>query len=312
MVKLYYVQAYTVVPLPLPWLPLAGLGVALAAGYGATIYTATEKLVKPRRLIGEWHPGVLGLDYEDFTIQAPDGATLKGWLIDTGSEETVILLHGFTKSRWDTKYICPSILFLSEAGFNIVVYDQRGHGESSGPTTLGAREAEDAEKVAEWARRRLGGTVGVLGFSLGGAVALMLAARGSVEAAVADSPYIDVMESARRWVERIKGPMGALLRASFPLIAWIASRRLGIDPSKLNLHHYASRLRRPVLVIAGERDDLVPIESIEKFYAEARRAGARIELWRTPWGHVEHLRMNPRSYAKKVTGFLERWLRGEE
>jgi len=300
------------------WAPVAAAAALAAGGYLGFAYTVASRLLRPPRLVGEWHPGVLDLDYDDFEVRAPDGVPLRGWFVDRGAEEAVVVIHGYTRSRWDDKYMCPAVYMLAALGFNVAVYDQRGHGESGGDMTyLGAREVEDALAVIEELRRRWPrGTrrLGVLGFSLGGAVAVMLAARrdAPVDAVVADSPYMDIVESARGWIRRAPQPARALLLSAFPLIVRFAAAMLGVDPRSLVLYPYASRLTKPLLIVAGRRDDLVPVSSIERFYRAAREAGARVELWVTESGHVESLRDDPRGYRERVGGWLRGWLRGGE
>ena len=296
--------------------PLAVSAAALLGGYLGFSALAAHRFLHPPRLVCDWHPGVLGLRYEEFRVEGLDGVELRGWMVrgDGGGGETVLVLHGYTRSRWDDKYVCPSVYMLAGMGFSVAVYDQRGHGLSGGYTTLGHRELGDALRVIRELRRLFPEEtrrIGVLGFSLGGAVAVMLAASGEapVEAVVADSPYMDIIESARGWIGRSPQPLRGLLRASFPVIAWLVSRRIGVPPEELRLYRYAAALRKPLLIVAGERDDLVPLASIRRFYEEARARGARVELWVTPSGHVESLRDDPRGYAERVGGFLEGWLR---
>lgn len=296
--------------------PLAASAAALLGGYLGFSALAAHRFLHPPRLVCDWHPGVLGLRYEEFEAEGVDGARLRGWMVrgEGGGGETVVVLHGYTRSRWDDKYVCPSVYMLARMGFSVAVYDQRGHGQSEGYTTLGHRELGDALRVLQELRRLFPEEtrrMGVLGFSLGGAVAVMLAAseEAPVEAVAADSPYMDILESARGWIRRSSQPLRGMLQASFPVIVWLVSRRIGVSPEGLRLYRYASSLRKPLLIVAGERDDLVPLESIKRFYEEARSRGALVELWVTSSGHVESLRDDPRGYAERVGGFLAGWLR---
>jgi alpha-beta hydrolase superfamily lysophospholipase len=68
---------------------------------------------------------------------------------------------------------------MNAAGFNVVGYDPRGHGRTSGPRgafTIGEM-VEDAAAVCEWAAKRFGGKVVFSGSSQGGVVGFYLAAR---------------------------------------------------------------------------------------------------------------------------------------
>lgn len=76
---------------------------------------------------------------------------------------------------------------LCKAGFNVVAFDPRGHGRSSGPRGNYAIDdiVQDALAVVAYARKRFGGKVAVAGSSQGGIAAFYAAAKDdSLTAAV--------------------------------------------------------------------------------------------------------------------------------
>ena len=91
------------------------------------------------------------------------------------SSRTIIFLHGFNGSMDpDLKYASHFI----KAGFNVLMFDFRNHGRSEGNiTSLGALEVLDAEAAMQYARLRGSEKTGLLGFSMGGRVALLTAVR---------------------------------------------------------------------------------------------------------------------------------------
>jgi dipeptidyl aminopeptidase/acylaminoacyl peptidase len=263
--------------------------------------------------VGRWTPESLGLSYEDVEVRAPDGVVLRGWFIDRGSRATVLAVHGYTSSRWDEVYMKPVIGILARLGFNVAAFDFRAHGASGGDyTTLGVREVDDYRAIISWlksTRPSRSERIGVVGYSMGGAVALMLAAADKrVDAVVADSPYMDVIESGRRWIRRMGEPARSILTLLYPLIVAYASRMAGIDPSRLRLYRYADSIEQPVLLIAGRRDDLVEVGEIERFYSIVRGRSVHAELWVTDSRHVESIRDYPGEYERRLGGFLGRWL----
>jgi dipeptidyl aminopeptidase/acylaminoacyl peptidase len=297
--------------------PLQAASAAIAASVCGFIlgfpYVAARKLVKPPRRVGSWTPSDLGLEYEDVTIRANDGVELSGWFIDVGAKATVIAIHGYTSSRWDETYMKPVIMMLARNGFNVAAFDFRAHGRSGGNvTTFGFKEVDDYRIVISWLKAaKTGGAerIGVIGFSMGGAVALMLAAEDNrVDAIVADSPYMDIVASGRRWIMRMGEPVKSILLGLYPLVIFYSSRLLGIDASKLKLYNYAEKIRKPVLLVAGRRDDLVSVEEIEDFYNAARKANGNVELWVTDSQHVRSIVDYPDEYEKRVIGFFKRWL----
>ncbi len=294
------------------------LAAASAAALGLVLglpYAAARRMLHPPRRVGSWTPESLGYRYEDVEVMAPDGVVLRGWFVDRGARSTVLVVHGYTSSRWDETYMKPAIAMLARNGFNVAAFDFRAHGASGGElTTLGLREVEDYKAIISWLKNAKPGRasrIGVIGYSMGGAVSIMLAAVDSrVDAVVADSPYMDIVESGRRWIRRMGEPLRSLLLALYPLVVSYASRMAGIDPSKLRMYRYAESIRQPILLIAGRRDDLVTVGEVERFYSIVRRVSSHAELWVTDSKHVETIRDEPEEYERRVVGFFEKWLGG--
>src|SRR5438128_2464202 len=129
------------------------------------------------------------------TFQTADGALLRGeFWAQTQSAPTIIISHGFH---------FPSVHFRSVAaleyahGANILLFDYRGHGESSLiPTTCGNAEVNDlvaAVDVAASQPETMRGQVYIHGFSMGAAVAGI----------IADSPYARLDEMIRMIITQI-------------------------------------------------------------------------------------------------------------
>ncbi len=275
--------------------------------------TAAHRLLRPPRKVLKWKPSDLGFNYGDVIVETADGLKLKGWIIPRGSDKTVLVLHGYTSSKYDEDYIKPVIEILARNGFNVVAFDFRAHGESDGElTTLGIKETEDMIGLIDWLEKNrpdLTKNIGVIGYSMGGAISIMLAARDKrVKAVVADSPYMDVVASGKRWIMRIKGFMRSLLLLIYPLIISFAKSKANIDLDKLKVYNYAEKVDQPILIIAGERDDLVTLDEIKKFYNLLKKHNNKVEIWIVDSKHVEAIKDHPKEYEEKVVGFFRRWL----
>ncbi len=300
---------------PLTLVTIIIIGLALLFTFITVLLAsvAAGKMLRPPRKIGDWDPKSLGFDYDDVSVEASDGVVLKGWFIDRGSDKTIIALHGYTSSRWDETYMKPVIKILGEAGYNVAVFDFRAHGESGGEmTTLGFRERRDVMEIISWFRENKKDKavkVGLIGYSMGGAVAIMVSAMDNrVDAAVADSPYINIIASGKRWIKRLGEPLRSLLLIGYPLIVYFVSRRAGIDPSELDMMKYAEKIKKPLLVIAGKRDDLVALSEAIDFCKVAHSHNKNVERWITDSAHVESIKDYPDEYRERVIGFFERWL----
>lgn len=274
-------------------------------------FYVSKRLASPPRKTGSWSPKDLGFDFEKVEVKTQDGLTLRGWLIPRGSEKTVIVVHGYTSCKWDEWYMKPVIDILARNNFNVAVFDMRAHGESDGDkTTLGYREVDDIGSIVNYLKERgLAKSLGIIGYSMGGAITLMSLARyEELKAGVADSPYIDIRASGRRWIERVGAPLRYILLASYPLIMRLTASRAGASPEKLVMYQYARSITKPLLMVAGRQDDLVAIDEIRRFYEEVRKVNNNVELWETSSKHVSAIQDYPREYEERIVSFFNRWL----
>src|SRR3954452_13957661 len=133
-------------------------------------------------------PEAAGLEYEDVGFTTSDGVDLKRWFIPAGdSAPAVLWVHGWMWNRLgnvagqtvvpdrDVDFL-PAIKALHDAGYHVLTYDWRRHGESEdgrGPLTYGPVEARDFVAAVAYLRGRPEvGDIGVVGTSAGGNIAL--------------------------------------------------------------------------------------------------------------------------------------------
>jgi len=278
---------------------------AVAAVLGADGFLAyvAHRLTSPPRHVGDWTPAAAGLAYEDVSFLTPDGLRLSGWWIDSGSDLTVVPLHGYSVSRW-AFYIPPVIEEAARRGYNVLAFDFRAHGRSEGRrTTIGVRELDDLRAALDWLETRgVGGvdSVGLVGFSMGGVVAIRaLAEDRRVACAVADSPPIHPDRTAARGLRYFAG----LPEWIYPFVkpyALLLSRA-----SPVHTLEYAERLRKPLMVVAGRRDPLVSVEEVREFVERARRVNPSVELWETEAEHVRTIKLDGEAYLSRVLGFID-------
>ena len=278
---------------------LGVLGVGLAT-WG--ILSARVVLYPERRSIPPPHPLPSALTDR---LTAPDGAHFEVWRLEATSRRARILLcHGYYANRFQVLDIAQG---LRERGYEVVLFELRGHGDRPGPCTLGVKEAEDALTVLRWAGERNGGRplpTGVLGLSMGAAVACQVAYRSpQVRAIVVDSIYSRLFPVLRRSLWR------RYHLPTFPL-AWVTwwgvqaalrARRSAGDPATL-----APKLRLPLLAIQGGEDRRVtPLLGREFF----RRWAGPKERWFEPQiAHVGMFAQHQRTYCDRVAAFFDRVL----
>jgi len=254
-------------------------------------------------------PARYGLPFEEVEFKSRDGITLRGWFIPAHQAKgTVIFCHGHAGSMDpDLKY-AP---WFHSSGFNVLMFDFRGHGRSEGDKiSMGYFERFDLLGAVDYLRGRGIDNIGVLGFSMGGAVAITTAAmEPSIKAVACDGAFahllevlvrgIGVVNPALRPIGFIAGPL-ALLFASLRLGAWLPSA----DP----IRWVAKISPRPILIIHGERDVFISTQAIKALY---QAAGEPKELWIVPnAGHRNADELYPHEWKERVIGFFEKWLGG--
>ena len=186
---------------------------------------------------------------------------------------TLILLHGFNARK---EHMLPFAERMTAAGFCCVLYDSRGHGDSGGEyATFGARETDDLRRIIDAARAQAGevglGPLGLLGYSMGGAVALQSQpGLPEVKALASIAAFSDFQEVIRGQATRKWHGLGTPL---LPLVRWETQWRAGFDPWDIRPQDAARQLSCPLFLAHGGADALVPVSQIHQL---AGAAGAQV------------------------------------
>ncbi|WP_131739869.1 alpha/beta hydrolase [Actinomadura roseirufa] len=223
---------------------------------------------------------------ESLTLYSVDDVRLDAGHLRGDGGLCFVLAHGFTCS-WRQPALRRIAGVLNRHG-GVVGLDFRGHGRSSGHSTVGDREVLDLDAAVSAARRRGYTRIVAVGFSMGGAVAVRHAAlHGGIDAVVSVSAparwYYRGTVPMRRvhWaIERPAGRMAVRLARG----TRIASG--GWDPVPEEPHEVAGRIApAPLLIVHGDADSFFPLEHGRQLYEAARDPR---ELWIEPgFGHAE-------------------------
>ncbi len=253
------------------------------------------KLVKPERFVGYWTPKDFGADYEDIELKTEDDVKLKGWHIK-GGENCVVLLHGYSRSRWDDVYIRKVMEKMWSAGYSVLAVDFRAHGESEGKyTTLGDKEILDVKAMVKYADQHCK-KVYIIGYSMGGFLALKAAYLGLVDKVVADSPYIYTDKTGARGLKYFAN----LPEWLYAFVKPFAILLSGAKYENTNPFKFARSIKVPTLIIAGKKDPLVKIEEIEEFL----KVATNVKLWVTEGAHVRSILVNEEDYINRILQFF--------
>jgi alpha-beta hydrolase superfamily lysophospholipase len=246
-------------------------------------------------------PWELGIPYEEVGFRTEDGLLLLGWWLPAPQpKRTVIALHGHRGAR----HHCVGIgAALWRRGANVLLFDHRGRGSSEGELmSLDYFETLDALAAVGYALSRApGAPLGLIGYSMGAAVALMAAARDErVGAVVADSPFASERGLDRSLLRKQLGPVHLPITA---LTECLLPYDLGeVEP----LREVATIAPRASLFVHGLLDKTCDPKDSLRLYEAAREPK---KLWLLEGAsHCDAYFADREAYCEKVDSFFEEHL----
>ncbi|MBI4452322.1 alpha/beta hydrolase [Candidatus Woesearchaeota archaeon] len=251
--------------------------------------------IRPIKIITRLEPSDLGLEHEEVYFKSKDGIKLSGWLIPNNkTRTTIIVMHGYPADKANLLGIAE---FLAK-DFNVFLFDFRSFGKSEGRyTTVGYLEKNDLLGAIEYLEKEKNLTkIGLYGFSLGGAVALMTSHK-NVKAIVTDSAYAKLSHMA----EHMYSPF---LILKYPL-AYLAKLYglvfLRIDINDVNPVEDIKNIKAPILIIHAQKDSQIPVGEAYLLH----EANQKAEFWIVKNAdHGMSHAVNPEEYERKVVEFF--------
>lgn len=226
-----------------------------------TVAISLYQTMYPDRIDGTVRPEDFGMTYAQVSFKTVDDVTIAGWYIpkqDGESDTTIIVLHGYPTSKSD---LMARSAFL-HGYYNLLLIDFRYFGESEGRyTTVGIKEIEDLMAAVRFLKLDRGmEKVGVYGFSMGGAVALMGSARTKdIDAVVSEAAYADLHLMAGE-LYRAFGPFKGFFA---DLTVWTSKIFFGVDPMSVSPVKYAGESDVPILLMHSRNDQIIPFAHAE-------------------------------------------------
>jgi pimeloyl-ACP methyl ester carboxylesterase len=245
---------------------LAIAGFVVASGM-VGLYVITAKAQQPKLLPNTNEPDV---PYE--TVQwFSGGRIVHGWLMQHSASEpspAIVVAHGWGSNRSRVlRYAIP----LYEAGYTVLLYDARSHGESGvDPAPSGFMFRDDLLAALTWLHKRPEidpSRIGVIGHSLGGfGAVLALDAGAPIAALVTDSMPVRFATMIAAELRRRKLPTFPLAHL-IPRIM-VARSRISrpvmkrADPAAI-LFDNAQGRDVPVLLVHSLRDTYIPSTELD-------------------------------------------------
>lgn len=238
--------------------------------------------------------------FEQWTLSSR-GLSLPVWDMpgDNPAGPIIIMSHGWGDSRIGALQRLGLVL---PSASRVIAWDMAGHGDAPGHSTLGTHEVTDLLALVDRLRDAERPLI-LLGWSLGAGVSIAAAAAGvdptapaRVVGVIAEAPYRLARTPAWRMLGVMKWPRLGLLAPAI----WLASLRAPElrRPDAFDRAALARRLKCPILVLHGERDEICPVEDGSAIASAGAQADPRSRMEAFPEAFHNDLWQNERRLAQ--------------
>ena len=256
-------------------------------------------------------PADVGMDYRDVQVTTSDSLRLAGWWTPSKNGAAVIVQHGYKTNR--STQLLEIAATLARGGYGVLLSSLRAHDLNDGRViSFGLEEMKDLSAWLAFIQTLEGvdpSRIGIFGNSLGGSLAIQLAAQTqSIKAIVTHS----AVASVRSTVETSIAYFTGLPPFPFtPMILFWVEQDWAMQPDLLDFTVWIAALdSQPILLMQGGADVVVASESGQLLYEAAREPK---ELWFEPdLGHVDFQRERSQEFSDRVVGFFNRHLLNPE
>ena len=248
-----------------------------------------DMMIKPAKSPVFGNPKDFGLKYEDVTFKAADGVTISGWLVKGRKDKVIIQSHfsiqcsraGYTRKGKGLFKGYPTDIeflnqakYLAQAGYSLLMYDFRNHGNSEKGTrpwiTWGLDESKDIIAAIDFISNHPDykeSQIGLLSICMGSSATTIaygaengLKKYKNIKALMSIQPV-----DYARFVKAMGIPNFLLKRGNK-----IIQERTGIDFMTNTFMHNVKDIDVPTLVIQNENDPFTNKDLVKQFYNDLK------------------------------------------
>jgi pimeloyl-ACP methyl ester carboxylesterase len=281
------------------------VGAILVLYVGLSAFGAHEAMEIPRLALPEnVSPADVGLDYEDVSFTSrEDNVVLEGWYLPADGDRAIIIVHGGFQNRLDdTVNTLPLARDLVAEGYNVLLFDLRGRGESEGE----GRALSNIE-------RDIGGAfdyvvsegyplehIYIIGFCSGAASACIFASQNSVGALVLDGCFANAYNMVVNQA-KLLGIPEFLVNGFTPGVFLMC--RIFYDFELVNAEDVVADVACPILFIHEENDELISSEEMQLLFSLSTNPAN--QFWEVPGAeHSQSYKTHPAEFMERVDGFF--------
>ena len=248
-----------------------------------------------------------GIEYAEVEYESPLGIQ-DAWQFEGDLDTWAIFVHGHRGKPGDGLSSLPTLHDLGMPALFITYRNDEGQpGDPSGIYQYGLTEWQDLHAVVEYVLSQPGaGEVVLIGHSMGGGIVVKFlyesSLAGSVASVILDSPVMDFNAPVDLGARQRNLP--GFVSVS---VKWISTLRFGLDWNAMDYLKDAGQLDVPILLIHGEDDTRVPIETSEAL-AELRPDLVTYSVY-PDTAHADAWNTDADRYERELREFLLRAVR---
>lgn len=281
-------------------------------------FASAWDLTHPEKITTPQISSNIAPDYRNISFYTESMEKINGWFFDSlGSKNAVLLVHGYGRNRLEfDEETFKLISQLKNEGLNVMTFDLRGSGNSSGSiSTFGGNEAADVLSAVKCLKQQGMEKIVLMGFTTGASSCLSALPetpyRDSIIGVIADSPYSSV-ENYMDYLIRSK-----IWLPDFPFKYPIkfAAQKISKADNELDLIPKIPEINpTPVLFIDGAQEEMSYSYNTKLLYEiYSRKNPVQADYWNS--GADEYGKsflIKPDEYMDKVNEFINRCIKYSE
>jgi len=247
-------------------------------------------------------------NYKDTYITSSDNLKLHAYEVknENKNNKWAIVVHGYTS---EGKALSSKAKYLYKMGYNILVPDLRGHGNSEGDYI--GMGWDDRLDIINWINYIIKNDpkaeIALHGTSMGAATVLMASGEklpSNVKAIVADCGYTSAFNEFKYQLKQLFNlPAFPIINIS-DIVTHIRAGYCLNDASAIN---QVKKSTTPILFIHGDKDDFVPYYMMDELYNATNSAKEKLTI--SGGEHANSDLVNPKLYWSTVNSFLEKYIK---
>lgn len=249
----------------------------------------------------------LSQNAKDVYITTSSNGNLKlhSYEINNNSDIWAVVIHGYSGKGQDMVYFAKEYY---ERGYNVLVVDLRGHGESQGDYIgMGWHDRLD---IIDWTNyivnKNSNSKIIIHGVSMGAATVMMATGEDlpkNIKVAIEDCGYSSIWDEFEMQLKLLYN------LPSFPALnaaSAVCKIRAGYMLEEGSCVEQLKKSKTPTLFIHGDQDKFVPFEMLDIVYETANCEKQKMVVQGA--AHAQASSINPQLYWKTIDGFIEKYI----